>query len=563
MNKKRFIILLFLSFPLLLFSFCNIYAQQNQNQHQPLAAENITLYDPNLKIELVASGLDFPTTMAFLGPDDFLILEKNTGYVKRFVNGTQVEKPLLHVNTNIKDERGLLGIAVSEKKNFNDNPFFIENKKITHNVFLYYIECNAKNLNCENRIYKYDLDNKNNVLINPKFLVGVPSFPDPSHIGGIIDIGPDENLYVTVGNFQNTIPTKIYKTKTQNYEDGEPVDGRAGILRLTQNGYPVLHPNGTGILGNKYPLNAYYAYGIRNSFGIDFDPVTGKLWDTENGPQFGDEINLVEPGFNSGSDRVYGIWEADEFGDMLKNKKGEAVAVGNNPPNLVNFNGKGHYNPPEFIWIKTIAPTALLFLDSDKLGSEYQNDMFVGSADGGRIFHFDLNDKRDGLVLKGNLTDKIAYDKTEFKDILFAEGFVIITDIKQGPDGYPYIVSGLKQSKTAKFGAVFRIVPSGTTTTTTATNNNDDKLDIVKKQQQQTQEEKSKIISSITNTNNTAANTDQLLSNQEDSPPKKTNTNVLLDIAPKPSNTTKKIDVKAWDNLMQQKLEQHHIKSNK
>jgi aldose sugar dehydrogenase len=548
--------LLFLSFPLLLFSFCNIYAQENQNQHQPLAAENITLYDPNLKIELVASGLDFPTTMAFLGPDDFLILEKNTGNVKRFVNGTQVEKPLLHVNTNIKDERGLLGIAISEKKkNFYDNPFFIENKKLTNNVFLYYIECKAKNLNCENRIYKYDLDNKNNVLVNPKLLVGVPSFPDPSHIGGIIDIGPDENLYVTVGNFQNTIPTMIYKTKTQNYEDGEPVDGRAGILRLTQDGYPVLHPNGTGILGKKYPLDVYYAYGIRNSFGIDFDPVTGKLWDTENGPQFGDEINMVEPGFNSGSDRVYGIWEANEFGDILKNKKGEAVPIGNNPANLVYFDGKGHYNPPEFIWVKTIAPTALLFLDSDKLGSEYQNDIFVGSADGGRIFHFDLNDKRDGLVLKGNLTDKIAYDKTEFKDILFAEGFVIITDIKQGPDGYPYIVSGLKQSKTVKFGAVFRIVPSGTTTTTTATTNNDDKLDIVKKQQrQQIQEEKSKIILSITNTNTTAANTDQL-SNQEDSP-KKTNTNVLLDIAPKISNTTKKIDVKAWDNLMKQKLEQ-------
>jgi aldose sugar dehydrogenase len=554
--------LLFLSFPLLLFSFCNIYAQENQNQHQPLAAENITLYDPNLKIELVASGLDFPTTMAFLGPDDFLILEKNTGNVKRFVNGTQVEKPLLHVNTNIKDERGLLGIAISEKKkNFYDNPFFIENKKLTNNVFLYYIECKAKNLNCENRIYKYDLDNKNNVLVNPKLLVGVPSFPDPSHIGGIIDIGPDENLYVTVGNFQNTIPTMIYKTKTQNYEDGEPVDGRAGILRLTQDGYPVLHPNGTGIFGKKYPLNVYYAYGIRNSFGIDFDPVTGKLWDTENGPQFGDEINMVEPGFNSGSDRIYGIWEANEFGDISKNKKGEAVPVGNNPAHLVDFDGKGHYNPPEFIWVKTIAPTALLFLDSDKLGSNYKNDMFVGSADGGRIFHFDLNDKRDGLVLKGNLTDKIAYDKTEFGDILFAEGFVIITDIKQGPDGYPYIVSGLKQSKTAKFGAVFRIVPAVTTTTTTGTTNNDDKLDIVKKQQrQQIQEEKSNTISTITNANTTTANTD-LLSNQENSSPKKPNTNVLVDIAPKQSNTTKTIDVKAWDNLIRQNLNKPHIQS--
>ena len=285
-NKNRTFFILSLSFPLLLFTFCNIYSQQNQ----PLVAENITLFDPKLKIELVTSGLDFPTTMAFLGPDDFLILEKNTGNVKRFVNGTFNEKPLLHVKPSIKDERGLLGIAISEKnKNDYNNALLVQNKNVSHNVFLYYIVCEdmIKNTDCQNRIYRYDLDNKNNVLINPKFLVGVPSFPDPSHIGGIIDIGPDENLYVTVGNFQNTIPIKLYKTKTQNYEDGEPVDGRAGILRLTQDGYPVLNANGTGILGDKYPLYIYYAYGIRNSFGIDFDPVTGKLWDTENGPNLG------------------------------------------------------------------------------------------------------------------------------------------------------------------------------------------------------------------------------------------------------------------------------------
>ena len=97
-NKNRTCFILSLSFPLLLFTFCNIYAQQNQ----PLVVENITLSDPNLKIELVTSGLDFPTTMAFLGPDDFLILEKNTGNVKRFVNGTMVEKPLIHVSSSIK-----------------------------------------------------------------------------------------------------------------------------------------------------------------------------------------------------------------------------------------------------------------------------------------------------------------------------------------------------------------------------------------------------------------------------------------------------------------------------
>jgi glucose/arabinose dehydrogenase len=62
-------------------------------------------------------------------------------------------------------------------------------------------------------------------------------------------------------------------------------------------------------LGRKDPINKYYAYGIWNSFGIDFDPVTGKLWDTENGVVFGDEINLVEPGFNSFSEEPSDNWK--------------------------------------------------------------------------------------------------------------------------------------------------------------------------------------------------------------------------------------------------------------
>ena len=454
MNRNRIIIL---SFPILLFSFfCNVYAQENSPNDGSGDGESIILSDPKLKIELVTSGLDFPTTMAFLGPDDFLILEK-AGTVKRVTNGVILDKPLLQVDVSVKDERGLLGIAVSEKKKnlADDNGASIKNNNISHNVFLYYVVCEGKNTGCENRIYRYDLDNKNNVLINPKLLLSIPSFPDPAHIGGIIDIGPDNNLYVTVGNFQHTIPSEVYRTKTQNYEDGKPVDGRAGVLRITQDGKPV----GKGILGSEYPLNLYYAYGVKNSFGIDFDPVTGKLWLTENGPKFGDEINLAEPGFNSGSDKIFGIWRVNEEGKKLQTdggKEGEYVTVGNNPKDLVYFEGKGHYSPPAFTWDKSVAPTALLFLNSKNLGAEYENDMFVGSVDG-QIFHFDLNDNRTGLLLKGVLEDKIAADDTEFANILFAEGFSIITDLKQGPDGNLYVVSGLKQSKSENSGAVYRI----------------------------------------------------------------------------------------------------------
>src|SRR5215204_42617 len=462
-NTNRYFILsvlLFLSITLFVFfSYSNIYAQQ---QNEPQSNNGIVLSDPNLKLELVTSGLDFPTTMAFLGQDDFLILEKS-GTVKRVTNGVVLDKPLLQVDVNVKDERGLLGIAVNQK-NENYNGTFIPNKDIPQNVFLYYITCKGKNIDCENQIFRYDLDNKNNVLINPKLLVSIPSFPDPAHIGGIIDIGPDNNLYFTVGNFVNTIPDEPYKTKTQNFEDDEAVDGRSGILRITQDGKPVVDTaalKGGGIIGDEYPLNLYYAYGVKNSFGIDFDPVTGKLWLTENGPKFGDEINLVEPGFNSGSDKIFGIWRVNEEGKKLQTaeggKEGEYVTVvGKNPEDLVYFEGKGHYSPPEFTWDKSVAPTALLFLDSKNLGAEYENDMFVGSVDG-QIFHFDLNDNRTGLLLKGVLEDKIASDDTEFADILFAEGFSIITDLKQGPDGNLYVVSALKQSKSENVGAVYRI----------------------------------------------------------------------------------------------------------
>jgi glucose/arabinose dehydrogenase len=111
-------------------------------------------------------------------------------------------------------------------------------------------------------------------------------------------IGTDNNLYIPVGDVDGSHKEPEFETETQNYPDGAEPDGRSGILRITLDGEPV--PSGSSIIGDEIPLNLYYAYGIRNSFGIDFDPMTGNLWDTENGPGYGDEINLVEPGFNSG-----------------------------------------------------------------------------------------------------------------------------------------------------------------------------------------------------------------------------------------------------------------------
>ena len=99
------------------------------------------------------------------------------------------------------------------------------------------------------------------------------------------------------------------------------------------------------------------------------------------------------------------------------------------------------------------APTAITFLNSDKLGEQYENDMFVGSVKEGRIFNFNLNDNRTELVLGNLLDDKVADTADELEDITFADGLGLVTDIEVGPDGYLYVVS-------IGHGAIYRILPA-------------------------------------------------------------------------------------------------------
>jgi glucose/arabinose dehydrogenase len=229
--------------------------------------------------------------------------------------------------------------------------------------------------------------------------------------------------------------------------NGTNPDGRAGILRVTRDGKPV----GNGILGDNYPLSIYYAYGIKNSFGIAIDPLSNNLWDTENGPQFGDEINLVKPGFNSGWEKVQGIWKLNQTRD-----KEVVYDPSDNQVGLVDFDGKGNYSSPKFVWDKTVAPTALAFLNSSKLGKQYQNDILVGSVKNGIIYHFKLSSDRTSLLLSGDLSDLVFNKKDDPTPITFGKNFGIITDLKVSPyDGYLYVVSGMKGDK----GIIYRIVP--------------------------------------------------------------------------------------------------------
>src|SRR5215218_3841982 len=388
--------------------------------------EEPSIKDPNLGVEVVSSDvLEFPTSMAFLGPNDILVLEKEKGTVQRIVNGKLLPTPVLTVDVATEVERCMCGIAVSKSDSG------------TVYVFLYFTEADGSDSSepIGNRLYRYEW--VNDQLVNPILLLDLPATPGPRHNGGVVRIGPDNNVYVIIGDVDG------HETLAQNQESGEEADGTSGILRITQDGKPL----GSGILGDSYPLNLYYAYGIRNSFGFDFDPVNGNIWDTENGPGYGDEINLVEPGFNSGWLEITGMSSnTDDFDPEV---------------DLVSFDGKGKYSEPEYEWTVTLGPTAVKFLNSDKLGAEYVNDVFVSDVVTGRIYHFDLNEDRTELVLEGPLADKVAETRdTGIEDIVFAEGFGGITDLEVGPDGYLYVVS-------LGHGSIYRILPAADVVSTT------------------------------------------------------------------------------------------------
>jgi aldose sugar dehydrogenase len=207
-----------------------------------------------------------------------------------------------------------------------------------------------------------------------------------------------------------------------------------------------------GIFGNEHPLNKYFAYGVKNSFGFDFDPITGKLWDTENGPTFGDEINLVEPGFNSGWASIQGFWTLDDEHKKVDEVITPSPTINAEDYDLIDFGGKGQYSSPEFVW--DVAPTALKFLNSDKIGKQYENDIFVGDIKNGNLYYFKLDEQRTGLQLDGPLADKIG-SKEEIQEVVFGHGFGGITDIEVGPDGYLYILTYSKVD-----GTIYRIVPT-------------------------------------------------------------------------------------------------------
>ena len=480
-----------------------------------------SVVDPRLSVRTVVSGLVTPTTMAFLGPDDMLVLEKQTGKVQRVTHGTV--QTVLDLAVNNASERGLLGIALQPDVDEDDDDHeghedHAEDRRGDDDdqprqraVYLYWTcasthpvdpfmpserECpDTPQTGADtsdilavpllgNRVDRFIWDGS--TLTFDRNLIKLRAFqndvtngvPRGNHNGGVIRFGPDGKLYVIFGD--NGRRGQMQNLVDGPFGPGQPDDQFGGpqpdkahftgvVLRLNPDGsaprsnpfFQVGEDMGGEVGAN---IQKIFAYGVRNSFGLAFDPASGRLWDQQNGDDSFDELNLVERGSNMGWIQVMGPasrvaqFKAIEtmpppfFG--LQQNRWPPTNIADTPAEALSrlFMLPGsHYSDPEFSWKFAVAPAGIGFLSSGALGSQYKNDLFVGAArtflEGGYIFRFDLTGNRRKIaVTDPRLRDRVAdnnakFDITESESLLFGRNFGIGTDIQTGPNGNLFVVS--------------------------------------------------------------------------------------------------------------------------
>jgi glucose/arabinose dehydrogenase len=220
-------------------------------------------------------------------------------------------------------------------------------------------------------------------------------------------------------------------------------------------------------------LHKVFSYGLRNSFGFDFDPRSGNLWLEQNGDDAFTELGLVQPGMNGGWIQVMGplaridqfkLIETTMFGGNLQQSRWPPMNIADSPEEalarMVMLPG-AHYSDPEFSWKFEVAPAGIGFMDGGGLGPQYDGDLFVGAArpflEGGFLWHFNLTGNRQKIAVDDpRLEDRVAdnLDKpsptdpganaralVESESLLFGRNFGIGTDIHTGPNGNLFVVS--------------------------------------------------------------------------------------------------------------------------
>lgn len=357
----------------------------------PLASGAASIAAEGLRIEVVATGLVHPWAVAFL-PDGRFVVTERSGRLRVIGPDGRVGLPVAGVpRVDAVGQGGLLDVVL-------DSDF-------AHNRTLYfcYAEPDSQGLGNSTALARAVLSADASRLQEVRVIFRQqPRTASRLHFGCRIVEAPDGTLFVTLGE------------RYQRMADAQTLDNHHGkVVRVTKAaGVPPDNP----LVGRADALPEIWSWGHRNPQGAAWGP-DGRLWIHEHGPQGGDELNRPERGGNHG-------WPVVTFGEQYG---GGPIGEGTHKPGMV---------PPLYHWTPSIAPSGMAFLTSDRYGASWRGNLFIGALRGQHLVRLELDGTR--VVREHRLL-------TDLRER--------IRDVRQGPDGWLYILTD------ASDGRLLRLLP--------------------------------------------------------------------------------------------------------
>jgi glucose/arabinose dehydrogenase len=340
------------------------------------------------KVTTLTSALRAPWALAFLPDGSILITERLPGALRILDKQGVLSEPLPGLPAlSTVPETGLLDVAL--------DPNFAANHRIFFTFFGYSDKIIGNTNVARARLDGGSLSDVKVIFRSTPALPNGPDLAAGTKTGGRIAIDPDGNLLVVIGDRDSA--------GAAPWDVAQKLDTDLGkVIRITPEGNPA---PGNPFISTPGALPEIWTIGHRSQEGLAFDPVTGRLWETEHGPRGGDELNIIEKGKNYG-------WPVITHG---VDYSGVAVGAG--------ITAKDGMEQPVYYWDPVIAPSGLAFYQGS-LFPQWKNSIFVGG-------------------LRGMLLDRLALsgDKVVAEEALLSDMHTRIRDVRVGPDGAVYVLA--------------------------------------------------------------------------------------------------------------------------
>lgn len=302
------------------------------------------------KVEKIAEGLDHPWAVVPM-PDGRLLITSKSGFMEiRSADGGLLKKITGFPKVENEGQGGLLDVA--------PDPDFSQNKTIYWSFSEKYGKGNLT------AVAKGQLSPDETTIQNPVVIFrATPALNSKLHFGSRLVFDKDGNLFVSAGE----------RSILEGRKQAQLLSAGLGkIFKITKDGKPA---EGNPFIGQKDAMPEIFAYGFRNPQGLDLNPVTGELWETEFGPRGGDEVNIVRAGKDYGWPVItYGIeYDGRKIGDSIQQKEG--------------------MEQPVYYWDPVVSPSGIVFYTGDAI-PEWKNNLFIGGLSSMHIVRLVIeNDK--------------------------------------------------------------------------------------------------------------------------------------------------------------------------